>query len=272
MAINEEKRHDPAMTIIHLGPMTRLCLRWFTRFLMFAVFLPIGVGTAIGYAKGWPEDWRAANWSSSGLLPKAESLPEPRVYVLAARTGRWKSIFAEHMAIVLKAEGATRWTRYDVVGWGNPVRRDAFAADAWWYGNRPYVVASFSGAEATALIPRIENSIARYPNSSRGSYVVWPGPNSNSFVAWVVRHTEGFAMELPAAAVGKDYLGSGMGFGPAASGTGLVVSAWGVLGFTAALEEGIELNLLGAAIGIDPGDLAIKLPALGKLSLFDLAG
>jgi hypothetical protein len=30
--------------------------------------------------------------------------------------------------------------------------------------------------------------------------------------------------------------------------------------------------VLGTAIGIDPLDLAIKLPSLGKLSLFDLAG
>jgi hypothetical protein len=50
------------------------------------------------------------------------------------------------------------------------------------------------------------------------------------------------------------------------------VSIAGVLGLTLALEEGMELNLLGSSIGIDPDDLAIKLPALGKLSLFDLAG
>ena len=41
------------------------------------------------------------------------------------------------------------------------------------------------------------------------------------------------------------------------------------MGLTAALDEGFEVNLLGTAIGIDPDDLAIKLPALGKLSLLD---
>jgi Protein of unknown function (DUF3750) len=252
--------------------MPRLSLCWFFRFVLFAVVIPVLLGAAISYARGWPESWRNARWESSGLLPQASDVPEARVMVIAARTGRWKSIFAEHTAIVLKPEGAPDWTRYDVVGWGNPVRRNAYAADAHWYGNRPYIVGEVSGAKAAALIPRIETAIAAYPHQRRGSYTVWPGPNSNTFVAWVVRNTEGFGIEMPPAAVGKDYLGMGLGAAPAASGTGIVVSIAGVLGLTLALKEGLELNLLGSSIGIDPDDLAIKLPALGKLSLLDLAG
>jgi hypothetical protein len=71
-------------------------------------------------------------------------------------------------------------------------------------------------------------------------------------------------------AVGKDYLGGGLAFGRAASGTGFVVSLAGLAGVTLAWEEGFELNLLGTAIGIDPEDLAIKLPSLGRLSVKDL--
>jgi hypothetical protein len=175
------------------------------------------------------------------------------------------------MALVLKPAGASEWTRYDVVGWGNPVRRDNYPADAFWYGNRPYVVSEVAGAEAAMLIPRIEDSIARYPHRARGSYTVWPGPNSNTFVAWVVRNTDGFAAELPPVAVGKDYIGNGLAMAEAPSRTGFVVSAWGLIGVTAALSEGLEINLLGASIGVDPGDLAVKVPALGRLSLLDLA-
>ncbi len=245
-------------------------LVWVLRFLMIAVVMPIAVGTALAWNKGWPDSWRTADWSSSGLLPEAASVPEARVMILAARTGRWKSIFAEHMAIVLKPAGASEWTRYEVVGWGNPVRRNNYPADANWYGNRPYVVTSVSGDAAVDLIPRIEASIALYPHNRRGTYTVWPGPNSNTFVAWVVRHTEGFSAELPPVAVGKDYLDDGVAIAPAPSHTGYVVSAWGLIGVTAAFREGLELNLLGTSIGIDPDDLAIKLPALGKLSLRDL--
>jgi hypothetical protein len=244
--------------------------RFLLRFLVLAIILPIAAGAALSLSRGWAESWRSADWSSSGLLPAAEDVREAKVLIIAARTGRWKSIFAEHMAIVLKPEGAAQWTRYDVVGWGNPVRRNGWAADAFWYGNRPYVVAEVSGAQAAALIPRIEASIAAYPYAARGAYTVWPGPNSNSFVAWVVRNTEGFSAELPPVAVGKDWLGQGLALARAASGTGIVVSAGGLIGLTLALEEGVEINLLGTTIGIDPGDLAVKLPSLGKLSFLDL--
>lgn len=61
------------------------------------------------------------------------------------------------------------------------------------------------------------------------------------------------------------------GVAPAPSKTGYSLSIAGLIGGTLAWEEGAELHLLGSTIGLDPNDLAIKLPALGKLSLLDLA-
>lgn len=246
--------------------MLRRILGWLGVYVVLAIVLPIAMGTALSLARGWPDNWRSANWTSSGLLAEARNVSEAKVLILASRTGRWKSIFAEHLSIVLKPRGAAQWTRYDVVGWGSPVRRDAYAADAYWYGNRPYVVKSISGPEAEKLIPAIEMSIDNYPGARRGSYVVWPGPNSNSFVAWVVRNTDGFNVSLPPAAVGKDYLGGGFHVARSGSGTGFVASFSGIAGVTLGWREGFELNLLGSSIGIDPDDLAISLPALGKLS------
>jgi Protein of unknown function (DUF3750) len=246
--------------------MTRM-LRFLAFFLILTVGLPIGVGAALGYSRGWPDNWRVARWSSSGLLPEAGAHGPATVMVLSTRTGRWKSIFAEHMSIVVKPAQAREWTRYDVVGWGTPVRRNAYAADALWYGNRPRVVYRLEGDQAAALIPAIENSIARYPHQQRGTYVVWPGPNSNTFVAWVVRHTVGFDAELPPVAVGKDWLAPGFAIDVAPSKSGYSLSLAGLIGMTLAWEEGVELHLLGSTIGIDANDLAIKLPALGKLSL-----
>lgn len=245
----------------------RQTLRFLKWFVLLAILAPIAAGAALSYSAGWATSWRSASWDSSGLLPSATSEPEARVIILAARTGRWKGIFAEHMSIVLKPKGAAQWTRYDVVGWGNPVRRDNYPADAFWYGNRPRVISEISGADAARLIPRIEQTIAAYPYQRRGDYVVWPGPNSNSFVAWVVRHTPGFSAELSPVAVGKDYLGPGLAMDRAPSGTGWSFSAFGVIGATLAREEGAELSLLGSTIGIDFNDLAIKLPAIGKIGL-----
>ncbi len=51
-----------------------------------------------------------------------------------------------------------------------------------------------------------------------------------------------------------------------------MVSLWGTIGITLALREGFEINFFGNGLGIDPEELAIKLPSLGKLSLLDLFG
>jgi hypothetical protein len=70
-------------------------------------------------------------------------------------------------------------------------------------------------------------------------------------------------------AVGKDWLGSGFQTAIAPSKSGYSFAWGGLIGGTLAMEEGVELHLLGETIGLDPNDLAIKLPALGKLSLLN---
>jgi len=241
-------------------------------FVVLTMVVPSALGAAIGYARGWPASWRQASWASSGTLPDAATTNTAKVMVLSSRTGRWKGIFAEHMSIVMKLAGDTSWTRYDVVGWGMPVRENAYPADAFWYGNSPRVIHELEGEAAERLIPAIRASIRKYPYSASGSYLIWPGPNSNTFVSWVVRHTDGFAAELSPVAVGKDYLGPGLQFARAPSETGYTVSLNGYVGATLAYAEGFELHIAGGTIGIDPDDLSIKLPAFGKLSVWDLAG
>lgn len=247
--------------------MIRTAIRYLALFVALTILLPISIGGALSYARGWPENWKVASWASSGLLPEASAVQPATVMILSTRTGRWKSIFAEHMSIVVKPERAAVWTRYDVVGWGNPVRKNAYAADALWYGNVPRFIYKVDGPKAAGLIPLIEASVQRYPYQKRGTYTVWPGPNSNTFVAWVVRQTPGFDAELPPVAVGKDWLGSGFSTARAPSKSGWTFSAGGFVGGTLAWEEGVELHLLGSTIGLDVNDLAIKLPALGKLGL-----
>src|SRR5690606_2069039 len=95
--------------------------------------------------------------------------------------------------------------RWDKVGWGMPVRRNSRAADGRWYSNAPLVVHSVRGAEAERLLPHFEAAIEAYPFAHAGGYRIWPGPNSNSFVAHVLREVPEFGAVLPANAVGRDY-------------------------------------------------------------------
>jgi hypothetical protein len=238
-----------------------------TWFLLLAIVAPVLTGAVAGWASGWPESWRSADWSSTGTLPAAAGEREAMVAVYAARSGRWKGVVAVHHWIVVKPANSQSYVRYDVVGWGNPVRRNHRAPDARWYGNEPRVIHVVRGEAAEALIGPIEAAIESYPWSNGGAYRVWPGPNSNSFVAYVLRSVPGLGAEMDPTGIGKDYMGPGLQFGPTPSGTGWQVSAWGMFGAALARAEGFELHVLGATVGIDPQDLAIKLPSLGLLGL-----
>ena len=245
--------------------MIRRLFNFIASFLVVLIVMPVAAGTALTYSKGWPGNWRSADWSSSRLLaPEAEDR-EAAVYVMAARSGRWKGIFAVHHWLVLKPEGAASYERYDVVGWGTPVRRDNYPADGRWYSSDPVIVHQVHGAQAQALIPRLRTAIADYPWQARGDYVVWPGPNSNSFVAHVARAVPELGAELDPAGIGKDWLGPGLQAGPMPSGTGWQVSLHGLVGVGASWREGVELHFLGATIGIDFDQPSLKLPALGRI-------
>lgn len=218
-------------------------------------------------AKPWPASWRAADWSSTGELPPARTREEAFVGVYAARAGRWRGIFAVHSWIVVKPRGAARYTRFDVVGWGTPVRRDAYPPDGRWYGNPPQLVAARFGDEAGALIPDILEVVETYPHAARGDYRIWPGPNSNSFVAHVLAKVPGLQAQLPSEALGRDYPTDGRWLSPTPSGTGLRLSLGGYLGVTLAWMEGIEINVLGAVTGLDIRRPAVKLPGFGRLGM-----
>jgi hypothetical protein len=110
------------------------------------------------------------------------------------------------------------------------------------------------------LIERIEKAAHAYPHAK--DYTTWPGPNSNTFTAWIGRAVPELEIDLPATAIGKDYLGRSV-FAAAPSGSGIQVSLAGLLGFTASGVDGLELNLLGLSFGVGPGGL--KLPIVGRI-------
>src|SRR3546814_356368 len=128
----------------------------------------------------------------------------------------------------------------------------------------PQILAELRGSAAAEAIPQIEAAVAAYPFATQ--YRTWPGPNSNTFTAWVARAVPALRLDLPPTAVGKDYLGPSQFLAQAPSGSGYQVSLFGLAGVLAAEEEGLEVNLLGMTFGIDPFDLALKVPGLGRLA------
>jgi len=212
---------------------------------------------------GGPEARRAP----VGLAPDPKTTAEPVVQVYAARAVRWRGYFGVHTWVSVKRRNADEFTTYEVNGWrlrrtGTAVSVDQRAPDARWFGNRPELLADRRGEGVEELITRIEQAVESYPYAD--TYRVWPGPNSNTFVAHVLRSAPELRVDLPPTAIGKDYLDPWF-VARSPSGTGAQLNVFGVVGALAGLEEGIEVNVFGATFGVDPLDLSLKLPLAGRL-------
>lgn len=214
------------------------------------------------------DNWRTASRDSIGLAPDAATTKEAIVHVYAARAFKWRGHFAVHTWIATKAEGAPDYLVYEVVGWGvgyggKAIRVRRGLPDREWYGSRPDLLAEMRGPDAAAAIEKIQTAVVTYPYQD--SYTTWPGPNSNTFVAHILRQVPELRADLPPTAIGKDYLPGPDFAAVTPSGTGGQLSLYGLLGIAVGIEEGLEVNVLGLNFGVDPGELALRLPGFGKV-------
>jgi Protein of unknown function (DUF3750) len=233
--------------------------------ILVVFLLPVMVRASFYAFDHGPANWRDANWSSTGLLSQATADPQARIVVMSARAGGLKGVVAVHSWIVFKRADAHTWTRYDVAGWGNPVKVNNWPPDGRWYGTTPTIVADVSGAQAGMLIPKIEAAVRNYAYDHAGDYRIWPGPNSNTFVATVLRGVPEIGADLPSNAIGRDFRPLPYA-GLSSSRTGVEVNLWGILGVKVGLVEGIEVNMLGLVAGLDLRRPAVKLPSFGLIS------
>jgi hypothetical protein len=212
-------------------------------------------------------DWRSASREPAGLAPDPAKTPEAVVQVYSARAVSWRGWFGVHTWIAVKPSNAHEFTVHEVMGWrlkrtGNVVVARHRPADGYWYGNRPELLGDIRGPGVDAVIERIEAAVKDYPYPA--SYHVWPGPNSNTFTAFILRRVPELRVDLPPTAIGKDYLGW-KSVGRTPSGTGGQASLFGLVGVSAGVEEGVEVNLLGLNFGLDPKSLSVKLPIVGRI-------
>ena len=198
----------------------------------------------------------------------------------------WYSRFAHHAWIDLRnADGF--WTRVEILGYPFSVHIEginevnAFAARR--FDRDVHLIKAVAGAHAEPMVKRVLeladacedygrlvlewNDEGGYsgkmiPPAGR-DYRKWPGPNSNTFVAWIIERTPGLHAELHHNAVGKDYP-EGFRIGRSSAGYGLDLDlAWVGLGL--GLSQGAEVRFLGLTAGIDLWPPALKLPFLPRL-------
>lgn len=213
-------------------------------------------------------DYRTANRNSAHIAPDPKITSEAVIQVYGAYAFNWRGMWALHTWIAVKPENAQTYVVYQVIGWrirsGLPaVFAETDIPDRYWYDQKPKIILDLRGKKAQELIPKIAQAAKSYPYPSQ--YTAWPGPNSNSFIAYIARQVPELALTLPSNALGKDYLSATRFFSRTPSGTGYQFSLFGIFGITLALREGFEINLLGLVYGINPATLTLKLPGFGDM-------
>lgn len=155
------------------------------------------------------QDWRTASRKPAGIAPAAATTREAVLQVYGARAWSWRGWFAIHTWIAAKPRGASTYTVYEVRGWrenrGLPVLRIAADhPDRYWFGEKPQLLVGYQGSQADRLIPQVEAAVRAYP--WKNHYRVFPGPNSNSFTAWVAEQVPELKLKLPWTAIGQGYV------------------------------------------------------------------
>ncbi|AEF53267.1 DUF3750 domain-containing protein [Marinomonas posidonica] len=155
------------------------------------------------------DGWKTASREPAGIAPSPEQEKQAVIEVYAADAYSWRGWFAVHTWIATKDVNAAQYQVYEVVGWrvnrGLPAlsHYQTPTPDRYWFGAKPEKLLSITGAKAQSLIPDIEQAVKRYPWANH--YKVFPGPNSNTFPAWVGQQVPELGLKLPFSAIGSGY-------------------------------------------------------------------
>ncbi len=175
-------------------------LRWLICCLVVFLLLPGCAG----------DDWRTASRESAGIAPDPVATGDAVLQVYAARAWGWRGWFGVHTWISAKPSRASYYTVYEVIGWranrGLPVvRMERDVPDRYWYGEKPRLLADYRGGdEVDRLIEAVEEAAKSYPWPME--YRVFPGPNSNTFTAWIAKEVPELRLDLPFSAIGRGYV------------------------------------------------------------------
>jgi len=214
----------------------------------------------------------------SQRFSSTQQAPDPAtedavIQVYSARAARWRGAFGVHTWFATKRSTEDRYTRMEVIGYrvywgGDAVRVRTGNPDSRWFGSDPQLLREIRGGQTVDdMIDRLELAAYEYPYNDQ--YHVWPGPNSNTFIAHLARTVPELRLELPPTAIGKDFLPNHKIAARTPSGVGVQLSMGGYAGLVLGFEEGIEVNLAGLTVGVDLLPPALKLPGIGRVGFPD---
>lgn len=143
------------------------------------------------------------------VAPDPAIHPEAVIRVYGADVWGWRGNFAIHTWVATKAKGADAYRIYQVIGWR--LRRNGTAVsiaegdpDRHWFGSPAILLHELRGAAAEALIDDVHTAALSYPYARE--YTMWPGPNSNTFTAWIALEVPELRLDLPVKALGQGWM------------------------------------------------------------------
>lgn len=216
--------------------------------------------------------WHQASRISAGIA--INPLLEKRVIVqiYCARAFSWRGFFSVHSWIAVKHRNSDHYLVYQLLYWNKFLHNNIISVtkdipDRYWFDAKPKIIYSYIGDLGEKMIEEINQAILSYPYKNK--YILWPGPNSNSFISYLIRNSSLIRTNLPANAIGKDWLGFNKFFAFSESKTGIQISIFGIFGIIFALKEGVEFNILGLSFGFSPYKITFKLPFIGDISMIN---
>ena len=155
------------------------------------------------------KEWRTARRDSAGIAPNPAVEKEAVLQVYGASAWGWRGWFGIHTWIAVKPTNAKSYTVYQVIGWrqrrGLPVVSiEKDLPDRFWYGKRPRLLKDFRGSGVDKLIAKVDLAAKSYPWPL--TYTLFPGPNSNTFTAWIAKQVPELGLMLPLSAIGRGYV------------------------------------------------------------------
>lgn len=206
-------------------------------------------------------EWRHAS-RQPAHTPELKSLSSTAVIVLfSARTFNWRGLFAVHTWIAMKSANKSAYTVIQCIGWNRYLGRPLVDVrvdypDRYWFGAKPKIVALLSGPKAALLIPKLRQAVVSYPYAT--SYRAWPGPNSNSFISYILRRVPSLGFRMPYNALGYDY---GWSF------SWRNINLGGVLGYHIT-RHAFVVNILGLTAGVTTKTFGVIVPGIGEVKTF----
>ena len=173
------------------------------------MFITLTIGV-VAVSSLWITSWALEPEPfGEAVAPDPDTHKDAVIQVYGADVWGVRGKFAMHTWIATKAKGADEYTIYQVIGWrlrraGTAVSISKGDPARPWFGSEPILLHEIRGDNADTLINRVHDAALSYPFAAE--YTMWPGPNSNSFIAWVGLEVPELKLLLPAKAIGQSWM------------------------------------------------------------------